>query len=198
MPFFLSVLILLSNRNGKHIFDPIFNQMTEETKLKIVIFGAFGAGKTTLITTIDPESKHIEANCAGGTTTVALDFGRIQKDNCHIHIFGTPGQERFEFAREIIAKGMDGAILLVDATTQVDDFTRHLSDSLQTAKVPFIVFLNKCDSEGANPEMFSGQFGSSEIRNVSAKERAQCMDAILKFAGTLTPQSHNGHHHNHA
>ena len=96
--------------------------MADETKLKIVIFGAFGAGKTTLIKTIDPESKHIEANCAGGTTTVALDFGRIQKDGCHIHIYGTPGQERFEFAREIIANGMDGAILLADATSQIDRF----------------------------------------------------------------------------
>jgi hypothetical protein len=170
--------------------------MTEERKLKIVIFGAFGAGKTTLIKTIDPESKHIEANCAGGTTTVALDFGRIQKDDCHIHLFGTPGQERFEFAREIIATGMDGAILLVDATSRIDEFTRHLSDSLQAAKVPFVVFLNKCDGAGANPGMFSGQFGSSEIRKVSAKDRRQCMDAVLQFAGTLIPQCHNGHHHN--
>jgi uncharacterized protein len=159
--------------------------MEEERKLKIVIFGAFGAGKTTLIKTIDPESKHIEANCAGGTTTVALDFGRIQKDGCHIHIFGTPGQERFEFAREIIATGMDGAILLVDATSQIDDFTRHLSDSLHAAKVPFIVFLNKCDGAGANPDIFSGQFGSSEIRKISAKDCQQCMDAVLLFASTL-------------
>lgn len=169
--------------------------MAEETKLKIVIFGAFGAGKTTLIQTIDPESKHIEANCAGGTTTVALDFGRIQNDGCHIHIYGTPGQERFEFAREIIATGMDGAILLVDATSHIDAFTRHLSDSLHEAKVPFIVFLNKCDGAGAKPEMFSGQFGSSGIRQVSATDRQQCMDAVLQFAGTLTPQPHNGHHH---
>jgi len=172
--------------------------MAEETKLKIVIFGAFGAGKTTLIKTIDPESKHIEANCAGGTTTVALDFGRIQNDGCHIHIYGTPGQERFEFAREIIANGMDGAILLVDATSQIDDFTRHLSDSLHEAKVPFIVFLNKCEDVGANPDIFRGQFGSSEIRKVSAKDRRQCMDAVLQFAVTLTPQPHNGHHHDHA
>ena len=64
--------------------------MADETKLKIVVFGAFGAGKTTLIKTLDPESKHIEANCAGGTTTVALDFGRIQKDGCHIHILWNP------------------------------------------------------------------------------------------------------------
>lgn len=170
--------------------------MAEETKLKIVVFGAFGAGKTTLIRTIDPESKHIEANCTGGTTTVALDFGRIQKDECHIHIFGTPGQERFEFAREIIATGMDGAILLIDATTQFDDFTRHLSDSLHEAKVPFIVFLNKCDSVGANPDMFSGKFGSAEIRKVSAINRRQCVDAVLQFASGLPPHP-NGHHYNH-
>jgi predicted GTPase len=85
----------------------------------------------------------------------------------------------------------------VDATSQIDDFTRHLSDSLHAAKVSFIVFLNKCDSTGANPDMFNGQFGSSEIRNVSAKDRQQCMDAVLQFAGTLTPQCHNGHHHDH-
>jgi uncharacterized protein len=170
--------------------------MAEEKKLKIVVFGAFGAGKTTLIKTIDPQSKHVEANYAGGTTTVALDFGRIQRDECHIHLFGTPGQERFEFAREIIATGMDGAILLIDATTQIDEFTRHLSDSLHDAKVPFIVFLNKYDNVGAHTELFSGKFGTSEIHNVSAKDRRQCMDAVLQFAGTLTPHLHNGHHHN--
>lgn len=169
--------------------------MPDVKKLKIVIFGAFGAGKTTLIRTIDPQSKHIEADCAGGTTTVALDFGRIERDDCHIHIFGTPGQERFEFAREIIATGMDGAILLIDATCQIDEFTRHLSTSLQEAKVPFIVFLNKYDTVGAHPEVFVGQFGTAEARNVSAKDRRQSIDAILQFAGTLTPQSHDGHHH---
>ena len=168
--------------------------MADERKLKIVIFGAFGAGKSTLIKTLDPESKHIEANCAGGTTTVALDFGRIQNNACHIHIYGTPGQERFEFAREIIAKGMDGAILLVDVTSPLDDFTRHLSDSLQSAKVPFIVFLNKCDGNGANPDAFTGRFGLSEVRKISATDKRQCMDALLQFAGTLTPHP-NGHNH---
>jgi uncharacterized protein len=168
--------------------------MADEKKLKIVIFGAFGAGKSTLIRTLDPESKHIEANCAGGTTTVALDFGRIQENDCHIHLYGTPGQERFEFAREIIAKGMDGAVLLVDVTSPLDEFTRHLSDSLDAAHVPFVVFLNKCDGAGANPEAFTGRFGASEIKKVSAKDRDQCRDALLLFAGTLTPRA-NGHNH---
>ncbi len=166
--------------------------MADESKLKIVIFGAFGAGKSTLITTLDPESKHIEANCAGGTTTVALDFGRIRNNGCHIHLYGTPGQERFEFAREIIGKGMDGAILLVDVTSPPDEFTRHLSDSLHRAKVSFIVFLNKCDSDGADPDAFTDQFGLSEVRKISAKDKSQCMDALLQFAGTLAPRP-NGH-----
>ena len=170
--------------------------MEDEIKLKIVVFGAFGAGKTTLIKTIDPESKHIEANCVGGTTTIALDFGRIQQDKYHIYIYGTPGQERFEFAREIIATGMDGAILLVDTTSLPDAFTRHVSDSLHSAKVPFVVFLNKCDCIGSNPDAFRGQFGLSEIRKVSATDRRQSMDAVLGFARTLTPRP-DAHYHIH-
>jgi len=166
--------------------------MADETKLKIVVFGAFGAGKSTLIRTLDPLSKHIEANCAGGTTTVALDFGRMENNGCNIHIYGTPGQERFEFAREIIGKGMDGAVLLVDVTSPMDEFTRHLSDSLHAARVPFVVFLNKCDGAGVNPDAFSGLFGTSEVRKVSVKDRRQCKDAFLQFAGTLTPHP-NGH-----
>lgn len=168
--------------------------MAEERRLKIVVFGSFGAGKSTLIKTLDPVSKHIEANCAGGTTTVALDFGRLQEDGCHIHIYGTPGQERFEFAREIIATGMDGAVLLVDATSPMDEFTRHLSDSLHSANVPFMVFLNKCDQPGANPDAFRDLFGSSPVKKVSAKDRRQCKPEFLAFARTLTSRP-NGRNH---
>ena len=166
--------------------------MAEEKKVKIVVFGAFGAGKTTLIRTLDPESKHIEANCAGGTTTVALDFGRIHDNGCHIHLFGTPGQERFEFAREIIAAGMDGAILVVDAAAPADDFTRHLSDTLRMHGVPFVVFLNKYDAAGADSRWDAGQFGAAPVLQVSALDREQSMDAILQFAGTLP--AHVRHH----
>jgi len=170
--------------------------MADDSKLKIVVFGSYGAGKSTLITTLDPASKHVEADCAGGTTTIALDFGRIiAKNGCHIHIYGTPGQERFDFARDLLAVGMDGAILLVDASSPLDSFTRRLSDSLHTAKVPFVVFLNKFDGVNANLSAFTGQFGTSDVLQVSAKDRMKCMDAVLKFAGTLTPQLHNGHHH---
>jgi hypothetical protein len=168
--------------------------MTEEKRCKIVVFGAFGAGKTTLVRTLDPESKHVETSCAGGTTTIALDFGRIQANGNHIHVFGTPGQERFEFAREIIGKGMDGAILVIDATSPIDDFIHHLYNSLTAARIPFIIFLNKSDCIGARPELIAKEFSTSVIREVSVKDREQSLEAVCTFAQTLPPHP-NGHVH---
>ena len=168
--------------------------MTEEKRCKIVVFGAFGAGKTTLVKTLDPESHHVEADCAGGTTTIALDFGRVQVNGNHIHIFGTPGQERFEFAREVIGKGMDGAILVVDATSPVDDFIHHLYNSLTAARIPFIIFLNKCDCIGARPELIEKEFRAAIIRKVSAIDRKQSLEALCSFAQTL-PSHPTGHTH---
>jgi uncharacterized protein len=165
--------------------------MPEPIKQKIVIFGAFGAGKTTFIKTIDPNSTHIEANCAGGTTTVALDFGRVELDGRQLHVYGTPGQERFEFAREIIAKGMDGAVLIVDASSPVDEFTRHLFTSLTAAKVPFVVFLNKCETTGPVPAAMTAEFGSVPLWIVSAMDKKQIFDAMRRFSGTL-PARANG------
>jgi small GTP-binding protein len=167
--------------------------MPDDKKCKIVIFGAFGAGKTTLIKTLDPGSSHVEANCAGGTTTVALDYGRVQVNGFHIHIFGTPGQERFEFAREIIGRGMDGAILIVDATSPVDSFIHHIYDSLSSAQIPFVIFLNRCDSIGARPELIQKEFNAAVITNVSALDRRQSLEALCVFAQTLPPHR-NGHH----
>jgi hypothetical protein len=162
--------------------------MANGSRLKIVIFGAFGAGKTTLIKTLDPGSKHIEARCPGGTTTVALDFGRVDLGGRQLHLYGTPGQERFGFAREIIGRGMDGAVLLVDATAPPDDFTRHLYDTLAAAQVPSVVFLNKCGCEGAHPESFAGCFGTTPVRAVSAQDRGACLDALSQFAAMLAKE----------
>ena len=112
----------------------------------------------------------------------------------HIHIFGTPGQERFEFAREIIGKGMDGAILVIDATSPVDDFIRHLYNSLTSAHIPFVIFLNKYDSIGARPELIEKEFRTVIIRKVSVKDRKQSLEEVCSFAQALPPHP-TGHTH---
>ncbi|MFZ0006103.1 MAG: ATP/GTP-binding protein [Methanoregula sp.] len=156
-----------------------------EEKYKIVVFGAFGAGKSTFIQTLDPQAKHIEAECTGGSTTIALDYGRVQIGEKRVYLYGTPGQERFEFAREIIGKGMDGAILLVDVTSPVDEFVEHLSTSISNAHIPSIVFLNKCDAIGAQPDAAKMHFSGAETIIVSAKNRRESRDALERFIGKL-------------
>jgi len=163
-----------------------------DEKYKIVVFGAFGAGKSTLIQTLDPQAKHIEADCQEkGTTTIALDYGRVQIGEKRVYLYGTPGQERFEFARDIIGKGMDGAILLVDTTLPVDEFIDHLYSSIDAAKIPFVVLLNKCDAAGAQPEAAKMHFSKAETKVVSAKDRREAREALEWFIRTLRPHSTN-------
>lgn len=164
-----------------------------EEKFKIVVFGAFGAGKSTLIQTLDPQAKHIEAECSmGGTTTIALDYGRVQFGEKRVYLYGTPGQERFEFAREIIGKGMDGAILLVDATSPVNEFIDHLHTSIANEKIPVVVFINKCDAVGARTGEAKAHFPGAAIKNVSSKDKKEAREAVGDFIGTLRPHAAGG------
>jgi small GTP-binding protein len=167
--------------------------MTED-KLKIVVFGVFGAGKTTLIQTLDPGSKHVEADGVGGSTTIALDFGKLDVNGRQIYLFGTQGQERFEFAREVISRGMDGAILLAHATSPVDEFTRHLYDSLTDARIPFVVMINKCEEVGAQPDALKKHVGSVPVYQISAKDYRRSFDALSSFVCTLPPGHGHVHH----
>ena len=91
--------------------------------VKVVVTGPFAAGKTTLIRTISEITVlSTERGITDSTrkrkaeTTVAMDFGRITIDrDLVLYLFGTPGQERFDFMWEILGEGMIGYLLLVDA-----------------------------------------------------------------------------------
>ena len=49
------------------------------------------------------------------TTTVAMDFGRIAlPGDLWLYLFGTPGQDRFQFMWDDLVKGAIGAVVLVD------------------------------------------------------------------------------------
>ena len=91
---------------------------------------------------------------------------------------------------------MDGAILIIDATSPADDFIHHLYNSLTSAKIPFVIFLNKCDTIGARPELIEKEFHAAIIRKVSENDRKQSLEALCSFAQTLPPQP-NGYSPHH-
>ena len=125
------------------------------TAVKIVVTGPFAAGKTTLIRTISEITVlSTEKAITDGTrsrksdTTVAMDFGRITIDrDLVLYLFGTPGQDRFDFMWEILGEGMLGYVLLVDAARpeSLTEATGILEAFRKMAHVPFVVGLNRGD-----------------------------------------------------
>src|SRR5215475_7982801 len=98
--------------------------------VKVVVAGGFGTGKTTLVGSVSEirplTTEEVLTSVSVGiddvagvedknTTTVALDFGRITvSDDIVLYIFGTPGQDRFWFMWDELARGALGAIVLID------------------------------------------------------------------------------------
>lgn len=96
--------------------------MKNEANYKIVFTGPVGAGKTTAIgvlSDIPPISTDEAATDMTAkrkkSTTVALDYGMMRlAGGERIHLYGTPGQERFDFMWEILTEGGIGLVLMLD------------------------------------------------------------------------------------
>ncbi len=125
--------------------------------VKVVVTGPFAAGKTTLIRTISEITVlSTERGITDSTrkrkaeTTVAMDFGRITIDrDLVLYLFGTPGQDRFDFMWEILGEGMIGYLLLVDADREesIQEAAAILDAFRTMARVPFVVGLNRAAAD---------------------------------------------------
>lgn len=99
------------------------------SQYKIIFTGPVGAGKTTAINSIS-DLPPIKTDAAASdmtkskksATTVAMDYGVMNlPDGEKLHLYGTPGQERFDFMWDILVSGGIGLVLLLD-NTRADPF----------------------------------------------------------------------------
>lgn len=98
------------------------------TDYKVLFTGSVCSGKTTAIRSLsDIKTVDTDARVSDSAirrkkkTTIAMDYGVLDlSDSSRLHLYGTPGQERFKFMWELMMSDLvhdaEGLVLLVDNT----------------------------------------------------------------------------------
>ena len=127
--------------------------------MRLVVTGTVGAGKSTFIRSVseivvvDTDRQTTdETSVIKKKTTVAMDFGRLQfAPGMALHLYGTPGQSRFDFMWDILIRKAHAYILLVSAHRPSDfrSARRILAFMNQRVQIPMLIGLTHVDCEGA-------------------------------------------------
>jgi small GTP-binding protein len=164
--------------------------------LKVVIAGPVGAGKSTFIRTLSQtevvNTDEVSSEEIGKKyTTVALDFGQIDLGEYVIHLFGTPGQVRFDFMWDVLSEGALGLVLLM-ACDRPQDFPharRILEFVTSRQKVPFIIASTRYDiAEAAwQPEEIATYFDvpADQVVAINAEQRDSARKALVRLMELL-------------
>jgi small GTP-binding protein len=125
---------------------------------KILVTGPFNAGKTEftrtisdipIVTTERPISDRFKS--VKDETTVAMDYGQLRLNSDLFHLYGTPGQPRFDFMWDILSKEMHAFIVLVDSHDREGllQGKRLIRTFRRKGRVPYLVVANKQDMANA-------------------------------------------------
>lgn len=170
--------------------------------MRLVVTGSVGAGKSTFIRSVS-EIEVVDTDRAATDetallkqkTTVAFDFGRLQfGEEMALHLYGTPGQSRFDFMWDILIRKAHAYMLLV-AAHRPNEFRharRILSFMNQRMQIPMIVGLTHVDLPGAwSTDNVALALGYVDERNrppiitVNPAETASVAQAVMSLVEHL-------------
>lgn len=127
--------------------------------LRLIVTGSVGAGKTSFIRSISDidvvntdKVSTDEIATWKEATTVALDFGRLNfSPDRTLHLYGTPGQLRFDFIWDILIQKAQAYIFLVDAHRPQDfPYSRRILNYMnQKIQIPYLVGITHSDCSDA-------------------------------------------------
>jgi small GTP-binding protein len=155
------------------------NPHDNDHRIKIVAFGSYHSGKTSFIRCINPDPISTEVKSGNGSTTVAFDLAVREYRGFKLYVYGTPGQERFDVAREVVSFGLHAGVVVVDSTRGMTDFEKKILAEMRTRGIPCVVLANKQDMPGASLEKVKVDAnGFGEVYPISART-GQGVDVVL-------------------
>lgn len=139
-------------------------------RIKVVAFGSYHSGKTSFIKCIDPDAITTDVKSGNGTTTVAFDLAIKEHRGFRLYVYGTPGQERFDVARDVVSFGLHAGVVVVDSTLGMTNFEKLILSELRKHGIPCVVAANKQDLPGASLDRVRADAGGfCEVYPVSAR-----------------------------
>ncbi len=170
---------------------------------KILFAGPVGAGKTTAVMTMsDAPVVSTEARATDETarrkqnTTVAMDYGTITLDDgAKVHLYGAPGQDRFDFMWDILTRGSIGLVLMLDNArpdpiADMEHFLQSFDEFLKDKEV--VIGVTRMDMK-ARPGLYTyhtklAEMGRScPVFEVDARERKDVKTLLVSMLTLMDP-----------
>ncbi len=173
--------------------------------MRLVVTGCVGAGKTTFIRSIS-EIEAVDTDRRATdevadmkqSTTVSMDFGKLTfSPEMALHIYGTPGQARFNFMWDILISKAHAYVLLVAAhrPSEFHQARRILNFMNQRMTIPMIIGVTHNDCKGAwTPENVALALGylpdmvRPPIVPIDANEQESVAAAIMVLLEECMPE----------
>lgn len=175
---------------------------------KIIFTGPVGSGKTTAIGSIsDIEVVKSEAKATDdvavrkASTTVAMDYGVLNLDGGEsLHLYGTPGQDRFSFMWEILCKGGMGLVIMLDSArpdplADLDFYLDSFKQFIKNCGHAVVVGVTRMEIEGSGLSLHDYRKRMSDkgmtvpVFEVDAREREDVKRLMLAMLALLDPST---------
>lgn len=181
------------------------NYAQREIQLKVVYYGCGFCGKTTNLQaihhTLDPQQKSDLVSLAtSGDRTLFFDFMSLKTPTLNnftvrFQLYTVPGQQIYTSTRQLVLRGADGVVFVVDSgwdrmPENVESFQdlqeNLLANNLSLAQIPCVIQYNKRDlPEAANLDYLEYAFNNRAIRVPSFEAIAPQGEGVIETLNAI-------------